>query len=284
MGNVLEAFMRHLTILITAGVISSVSAGTSSAASASALLPHRAVYDLELKNASDRSGITGLKGRMVYEFNGSACEGYTTTFRYVTEIDNGEQLRLTDQQTTTFEAGDGSEFRFLTKSFVDKQLDTETIGDASSGAGGIAVKLKKPKEEKLALEKSQFPTQHLIELLGKAEKGEKFYETTIYDGSDEADKILATTVIIGKDDKVAAAETDDSAPMKELGKAHHWPVSLSYFEDDKEGDGLPVYQIAFKLYDNGITRDLVMDYGDFSMTGKLVDLKVFDASKDCKVQ
>jgi EipB-like len=276
--------MRHLTILFTAGVISAVTAGASAAASASALLPHRAVYDLELKNASDRSGITGLKGRMVYEFNGSACEGYTTTFRYVTEIDNGEQLRLTDQQTTTFEAGDGSEFRFLTKSFVDKQLDTETVGDASSGAGGIAVKLKKPKEEKLALEKSQFPTQHLIELLSKAEKGEKFYETTIYDGSDEADKILSTTVIIGKDDAAPAAATDDSAPMKDLGKGHHWPVSLSYFEDSKESDGLPVYQIAFKLYDNGITRDLVMDYGDFSMTGRLVDLKVFDASKDCKVQ
>jgi hypothetical protein len=276
--------MRHLTILFTAGVISAATAGASAAASASALLPHRAVYDLELKNASDRSGITGLKGRMVYEFNGSVCEGYTTTFRYVTEIDNGEQLRLTDQQTTTFEAGDGSEFRFLTKSFVDKQLDTETIGDALSGAGGIAVKLKKPKEEKLALEKSQFPTQHLIELLSKAEKGEKFYETTIYDGSDEADKILSTTVIIGKDDSARVNAADDSAPMKELGKGHHWPVSLSYFDEGKESEGLPVYQIAFKLYENGITRDLVMDYGDFSMTGKLVDLKVFDASKDCKVQ
>ena len=276
--------MRHLPILAAAGAICIFSAGTASAASATALIPHRAVYDLELKNASDRSGITALKGRMVYEFNGSVCEGYTTTFRYVTEIDNGEQVRLTDQQTTTFEAGDGSEFRFLTKSFVDKQLDTETIGDALSGAGGIAVKLKKPKEEKLALEKSQFPTQHLIELLGKAEKGEKFYETTIYDGSDDANKVLATTVIIGKDDKPATVETDDSAPMKELGKGHHWPVSLSYFEDGKESDGLPVYQIAFKLYENGITRDLIMDYGDFSMTGRLVDLKVFDKPADCKVQ
>ena len=274
--------MRHVTILLSASVILAVSVGASHAASA--LLPHRAVYDLELKNASDRSGITGLKGRMVYEFNGSSCEGYTTTFRYVTEIDNGEQLRLTDQQTTTFEAGDGSEFRFLTKSFVDKQLDTETIGNASSGAGGIAVKLKKPKEEKLALEKSQFPTQHLIELLGKAEKGEKFYETTIYDGSDEADAILSTTVIIGKDDSARVNASDDSAPMKELGKGHNWPVSLSYFDEGKESGGLPVYQIAFKLYENGITRDLVMDYGDFSMTGKLVDLKVFDASKDCKAQ
>ncbi len=276
--------MRHLSILLSAGVVLCVSAGAGNAASASSLIPHRAVYDLELKNASDRSGITGLTGRMVYEFNGSACEGYTTTFRYVTQIDNGEQLRLTDQQTTTFEAGDGSAFRFLTKSFVDKQLDTETIGNATNDAKGIAVKLTKPTEEKLELAKSQFPTQHLLELLGKAEKGENFYETSIYDGSDEANKILATTVIIGKDDIKAPGANDDVAPMKDLGKTHFWPVSMSYFEDSKDSEGLPVYQIAFKLYDNGITRDLIMDYGDFSMTGRLVDLKVFDKASDCKLQ
>lgn len=276
--------MRHLTILLTAGVISALSAGASMAASASTLVPHRAVYDLELKNASDRSGITGLKGRMVYEFNGSACEGYTTTFRYVTQIDNGEQLRLTDQQTTTFEAGDGSAFRFLTKSFVDKQLDAETIGNATLDKAGVKVDLKKPKETKLALAATQFPTQHLLELLGKAEKGERFYETSIYDGSDDADKVLTTTVIIGRDDKKSPGANDDESPLKELKETAHWPVSMSYFEDGNENEGLPVYQIAFKLYENGITRDLVMDYGDFSMTGRLVDLKVFDKAPDCKLQ
>ena len=51
------------------------------------LLPHRAVYDLALDSASDRSGITGIDGRMVYEFAGSPCEGYTVTFRFVTRID-----------------------------------------------------------------------------------------------------------------------------------------------------------------------------------------------------
>ncbi len=275
--------MRQLPILFAAGVISLLVAGAAQAASASSLIPHRAVYDLELKNASDRSGITGLKGRMVYEFNGSACEGFTTTFRYVTQIDNGEQLRTTDQQTTTFEAGDGSSFRFLTKSFVDKQLDTETVGKAVNNDSGIAVELTKPNSEKLALEKSQFPTQHLLELLAKAEKGENFYETSLFDGSDNANKILTTTVIIGKDD-AKPVEGTDVAPMKELGKTSFWPVSMSYFDNAKDSDGLPIYQIAFKLYQNGITRDLTMDYGDFSMTGHLVDLKVYDKPLDCVAQ
>ena len=60
------------------------------AAAARMLAPHRAVYDLALDKASDRSGITGITGRMVYEFNGSACDGYTVTFRFVTRIDTGD--------------------------------------------------------------------------------------------------------------------------------------------------------------------------------------------------
>ncbi|WP_032450615.1 EipB family protein, partial [Brucella pinnipedialis] len=47
-------------------------AGAASAASAVRLVPHRAIYDLTLDRADEKSGISGLTGRMVYEFNGSA--------------------------------------------------------------------------------------------------------------------------------------------------------------------------------------------------------------------
>ena len=39
---------------------------------------------------------------------------------------------------------------------------------------------------------------------------------------------------------------------------------------------MPEYRISFKLHENGLTRDLEMDYGDFVMSGKLVDLAVFE--------
>ena len=64
-----------------------------------------------------------------------------------------------------------------------------------------------------------------------------------------------------------------------------WPVTISYFDDKEKQDGLPIYRINFKLYRNGITRDLTMDYGDFSMRGKLVKLDVYDdkaPKADCK--
>jgi EipB-like len=177
--------MRQLSFSAVVLSLMLSNSGLAQAASASTLLPHRAVYDLELKNASDRSGIKALTGRMVYEFNGSACDGFTTTFRYVTKIDNGEQERLADQQTTTFESGDGKEFRFLTKNYVDKALDKETRGTAEVKDSGLAVEVTKPVEANFKLDNSFFPTTHLLDMLNRAEKGEKLYEAEIFDGTED---------------------------------------------------------------------------------------------------
>jgi hypothetical protein len=270
-----KCFSILILALSTSGTMSANAAGVS------VLAPHRAVYDLELKDASDRSGIKGLTGRMVYDFNGSACDGFTTTFRYVTKINNGEADRVADQQTTTFESGDGKEFRFLTKNFVDQTLDKETRGSAVEKGDGVKVEVTKPAEASYTLDQSFFPTTHLVDMLTRAEKGERLYEANIFDGTEDADRTLTTTVIIGEKNK-AAEDGADKAIGATIPGNDYYPVSISYFDPkSEEGQEEPIYQIGFKLYQNGITRDLVMDYGDFSMTGKLVDLKVYDMP-DCK--
>ena len=169
---------------------------------AAPLLPHRAVYDLVLDEASDKSGITGLSGRMVYEFNGSACEGYTVKFRFVTQIDTSENSSLTDQQTTTFEDAEGKTFSFVTKSFTDQTLERELKGTARREADGLKVEIEKPEPNSVELERTQFPTQHLVELIGKANTGENFYETSVFDGSEDGDEVLhdgaASPVALGR--------------------------------------------------------------------------------------
>ncbi|MCV0396465.1 MAG: cell envelope integrity EipB family protein [Rhizobiaceae bacterium] len=246
------------------------------------LAPHRAVYDLDLDRSSDRSGITGISGRMVYEFDGSECDGYTVTFRFVTRIDTDEQSRVTDQQTTTYEDGKGKSFDFVTKSFVDQTLDKEVRGRAELDDGTTRVRLEKPAAETLELDATQFPTQHLTELIEKAQAGETFYETTLFDGSEDANEVMLTTVIIGREDRTDKADPEFGAVAKE---EPFWPVSIAYFDgpdDDQAGEETPVYHISFKLHENGVTRDLVMDYGDFAMTGRLVDLEMLPAPKACE--
>lgn len=252
----------------------------AASASAAGLAPHRAVYDLQLKDASERSGIAGMYGRMVYEFNGNACDGYTVSFRFVTQINTGEETRLTDQQTTTYEDLKNRSFRFLTRSFTDEKLDKEVRGNARDEKDGVNVELTSPDTRAVELADSIFPTEHMLELIERAKKGERFFEARIFDGSDSGDKTLMTTTVLGKEE-MPAGDDPDAAKAGSFAKQSFWPVTIAYYNDDATGDALPIYRMSFKLYENGITRDLTMDYGDFVLSGKLANLELFQPG-ECK--
>ncbi len=239
------------------------------------LQPHRAVYDLTLAQAEERSGIAGIYGRMVYEFKGSACAGYTTNFRFVTRIDTGEENRLSDQQTTTYEDVNARKFRFTTKTFTDRQLDREVTGKAEDAGNRIAVSLENPSKREVELEEGRFPTEHMLDLLEHARAGDHVFEARIFDGSDNADQTMMATTVIGK--KVTPKEGEaDGKVIGALARSDVWPVTIAYFNDGDTSDALPTYRMAFKLYDNGIIRDILMDYSDYALKGKLTRLELLD--------
>lgn len=246
----------------------------------SGLVPHRAVYNLELAEASERSGISAMYGRMVYEFTGSACEGYRVNFRFVTQVDAGGEKKVTDQQSTTFEDPRNGRFEFESKTFNNEQLDKEVSGMAERHDGKIDVDLTTPVQKELSLTAARFPTQHTLDVINRAQKGEHFFEARVFDGSDNGDKTLVTSTVMGS----PTAETADDADAANAGKLKSektWPVTIAYFDDAPGTDGTPTYRMSFKLYANGVSRDLVMDYGDFSLKGSLVKLD-FLPEHDCK--
>ena len=275
--------MRLLRLACLAIVLSPVLASSAGVAAAVPLAQHRAVYDLKLSEASGSSGITGISGRMVYEIRGSACEGYTVRFRYVTQADTRDASQVTDQQTTTFEDADGKSFSFVTKSYTDQNLDKELRGNATRESDGVKIEIDKPETKSIELEPTQFPTQHLVDLISRAKTGETFYETSIFDGSEDADKAMTTTVIVGRQSNTSNGDPEAKA-LDGLSGEKFWPVDIAYFDEASEGgEDTPEYRISFKLYENGLTRDLEMDYGDFVIEGQLVDLAVFepDAKSSC---
>lgn len=236
----------------------------------SGLVPHRAVYDLELKDAAERAGIKAMYGRMVYEFTGSECEGYKVSFRFVTETEVGEEKRISDQRSTTFEDIRGGRFEFETQSYTGDRLDKEVQGLAEDHSNKVSVELTAPSEKQVDLQPSRFPTEHMLEVIKMARSGKHFFEARVFDGSDNGDKTVFTTTIVGSPTGV----TPDDPDAKSAGKLKDektWPVTIAYFNDEK-ADGLPTYRMSFKLYDNGVSRDLTMDYGDFALKGHLVKL------------
>jgi EipB-like len=63
-----------------------------------------------------------------------------------------------------------------------------------------------------------------------------------------------------------------------------WPVTVSYYDRDAkatDGEQTPVYAMSFELYENGVSRALVLDYNDFVISGAMDKFDVKD-SKPCK--
>ncbi len=266
-------FPLRMAVRATMALTTVGATGHAVSAATVGLVPHRAVYEVVLKEASDRSGIESVRGRMVYEFSGSACKGFNTQFRFVTRIDVGEGVRVTDQRSTTFEDVAGGTFRFENKSFTDDQLDKDVSGAASEADGKVKIELTGPDKRAVELAESRFPAEHMLEVIARARKGERVFESRIFDGSEDGDQTFLTTTIVGGPQKSNAADPEAQA-LASLGTQDYWPVSIAYFDEKTKGDQEPIYSQSFKLYENGVTRDLTLDYGDFVLAGKLTKLEV----------
>lgn len=273
-------FRSSLAVVVVAGSAVGLTSAIANAAGAGGLVPHRAVYDIQLKQASERSGIEGMRGRMVYEFSGSECAGFTTNFRFVTRIDTGEQIRVTDQQSMTFEDLAAGKFRFETKSFTDDQLDKDVSGAAEDEDGKVKIDIEEPEPRAVEIADSRFPTAHMMDVIENARKGKSLFEARIFDGSEDGDKSYLTTTVVGRSHTPTSLEAADKSAGAMAAEAY-WPVSIAYFDEKASGDLLPIYTQSFKLYENGISRDLTLDYGDFVLTGKLTKLEVL-GSGECR--
>ena len=242
------------------------------------LVAHRAIYEMTLDDARTASGITGIDGRMVFEFTGSECDGYSLNMRMVTQMtDSQGQTNLTDLRSSTWEQGDGQKFRFQSAQYLNDKLGDVTMGRAvrESPTEAVKVKLSQPSRAELNLSgQVLFPTQHSLALIEAARSGQSLFQARIYDGSEKGRKVYDTTAFIGR--KVeAGADADKLEPAakeKGLDQLASWPVSIGYFEP-KGGDLTPSYQIDFRLYENGVSRELLIDYGDFSIHGTLTALE-----------
>src|SRR3989337_1163476 len=126
--------LRLMLVLLAAPVVGGTLAGHAQALAAkepNKLVAHRAIYEMTLDDARSVSGITGIDGRMVFEFTGSECDGYSLNMRMVTHMtDSQGQTNLTDLRSSTWEQGDGQKFRFQSAQYLNDKLGDVTMGRA----------------------------------------------------------------------------------------------------------------------------------------------------------
>ncbi len=251
---------------------------------ANELASHRAVYELTLAHSGGNSSTVSARGRILYDFAGNACEGYKLEFRQVSELDNGEgKVTLSDLRSNTWEDGDGKNFQFKSENYMNNRIVDSVDGAAVRQPDTIAVTLIKPKNTKLNLDHAiVFPTEHVRRIIEAARADKSILDFPVYDGSERGEKIYNTLTVIGH--VIPPTEhvpTDAAAGQAALANLNRWPVTVSYFDRNAPtGEQTPVYAISFELYENGISRALLLDYNDFAISGELTALDIRD-SKPC---
>src|SRR6201995_2507800 len=259
-------------------------------AAGGAFLPHQALYELSLVKSRGSNPVNSARGRILYNFSGSACEGYTSEFRQVSELEIGEgKMMLSDLRSSSWEDGEGKSYRFKIDARTNDNDPHPVDGIAERTGDKITVKRKQPEAKTFPLDGSTvFPTEQIQRIIAAAREGKPLLELTVYDGSDNGEKVYNTLSVIGQPipGTKEGQSPDPSTSNEQMKALTRWPVTVSYYDRDakkKDGEQTPVYAMSFELYENGVSRKLVLDYNDFVIAGALdkFDVKDKDA-KACK--
>jgi len=227
---------------------------------------HRALYTMTLGTSRTDSGVIGAQGAMAYQW-GETCDGWTVEQRYKLRISYAESQDVSiDSNFVTWESKDGLRYRFNQKETRNGAVDEEIRGSAQldgPGQGGL-ITFEKPQPQTMKLPTGAlFPSAHTIQLLEKARAGDTFLSRQVFDGAAVEGAVLVSAVIGPK------VEPDPKDPLKTPILQHvGWRVRLAFFPADPVAEK-PDYELGMLLLDDGVSRDMVIDYGDYTIKAKL---------------
>lgn len=246
------------------------------AVQAAELAPHGAVYDIRLAAARENVDISAASGQILYGLE-KVCDGWLAAQNGILnlQLPSGEVLPQTVQYST-WEAADGSQYRFTVKSEEgDAQVILGTAQIASGAQGQVT--FTQPADTQFTLPVGTlFPVAHTAHMIDAAQAGQNQIENFIFEGTGvEAEKLLVAFV--------SPLSAPSKAIMQELGGAllnrPGWNFRMAYF-DPKDQGGEPLYEVEVDLLDNGVAPRWILDYGSYAVEMKLGKVEPL-AKPDC---
>jgi EipB-like len=250
--------------------------GQIAAAQSQSLAPNRALYIFEPSRASQSGGTVPVDGRIAYELTGSDCAGYEVDSRVANIYANDNQRKRLDTAAATFESSDGKKFEVRQTQYVNLVAGEEehtTVARNEDGAGAGTIRGSKKIDFTLKPE-VLFPSAYEKKLIALALRGEKHDTSLVFDGSD-SEKVFRAVAIIGPLHEPGTVAVDKANPAAApLLSGNSWTMSVSYFPAADDKAESPDYQTDFIMYENGITSDMTVDYGDYALRGRLAKLEM----------
>ncbi len=251
-------WFRKLPGRLTLAVVVILFAGLSAdAGRAATLASHRALYLLK----GESKGTVAIDGEMAFE-TVDVCDGWTVKQQTMLRVagPGGETRSLIS--STSWESKDGRRFRFERSTRRNGVLVEKAGGRAemSENGGGTVIMSGTDAPEITLPPGTLFPSRHTVELIDVAKRGERFFLRVIFDGSagDVPNKVSA---VIGNPRELPGL-ADPSATVIA------WPVRLAFFPIDKKSS-TPEVEIAVLMQEDGVAREIELDYPDMTVFGKL---------------
>lgn len=262
--------LRHLALALSL-LSAPTLAPCASAADPVPMAAHRAAYNLVMD--SSRGGeVTNASGTMAYELT-DACDGWATRQRLALTLTNREGQDIQSvADYATFESKDGLSMRFRMRQTMDTAVTEQVEGtatlDATGGPGSIHY--TQPEDRTMPLPAGTvFPMAHTEAIIAAASAGKHFIALPIFDGTGDRGV---------QDSSVAIAswgQAPGAAPYPALANLPSGRVRIAFFDREKAPNarekvaGSPDYEVGMKYWANGVSDDLVMDFTDFVMRGKI---------------
>ena len=238
------------------------------------MAPHKAIYDIKMVSRHSGAQVLNISGQMMFEGK-ITCDAWTTDHRFklLYEYADTAPMHITSD-FSTYESKDGNDFSFTSRRERNGQLFEEIRGHAALDAqkkGAAVFSLPDGLKFDLAAE-TLFPVSHTQTLLQNVSAGKKFFSTTVFDGSDQEGPVEINAFIGKPVANIKAIVPPAPAIDNTLISSPAHNVRMAFFplsKPESEAD----YEMDVVLHDNGIISDMLIDYGDFSVTQRLVALE-----------
>lgn len=273
--------MKTTHALMAALVASFLGGPAAWSAPAAAIQPHRALYEVSLSSVKSGGQLIDIRGKMFFEWK-KTCESWTTDHKssLVYEYADGTSSRI-NSDFASYETLDGKNLNFSSRRENNGVPFEEFRGHASlqANADGDAT-FSIPGNVNFKLPKNTFfPMQHTYEILKRARAGEKFFNASLFDGSDDQGPQQVNVFIGAAADPLNGLKLTKQIDKNLLNSPAH-NMRLAFFPSEDGADspeaGAAEYEMDLIALDNGVVSDIEIIYDTFTITQKLVALEKID--------
>ncbi|MBP0443532.1 cell envelope integrity EipB family protein [Roseomonas sp. SSH11] len=236
------------------------------------MVAHRAAYRLSFDKARDNSDVARAEGAMLFEVL-DACDGWASRQRLTMRLqDRDGQTLETASDYSTWESKDGRRLRFSLTQMTAGAVSNRVSGEAvlqPDGSGTATYENPRPSQETLPAG-TLLPMAHTIRAIEAARANQRILNVPLMDGTSDDGAQDSTTILSqwGRD-------ADAKARFPLLANQESGRMRIAFFGKDSNGGGAssPDYEVGLRYYANGVADELNMDFGEFSVNGRLETLE-----------